>query len=216
MKKLICLFTVSAILWGCTKAPSGQQGPVAGAEIEALIEKLAISDEPAINGPIYTPSKNTPRTDKRVVAYDAAKKLMSYGKQTFPYLLKHLDDKRQSVAFRRVEPHNVADACFCIIRMQVFFLPEDYRGSFCRTGADGKMHDRAYFLKPALFTYDTIESWLEERKEKSLEEMQVEALQWLIEQEKRIGFQNKKDKKDFLYTLERQLSKVKKIIKKAK
>ena len=205
---------ISGILCGCVKRPSEQhteqKEPNAGLEIEALIEKLAISDQPAGQDPIYTPPKDTPRTDKRVVAYDAASKLKSYGKKAFPYLLKHFDDKRQSVAFRRVIPHDVGDACYCIICSQIFYLPQDYRGSFYRTGADGKTHERAYFSNDGLFTCDTIESWLEERKEKSLEEMQIEALQWLIEQEKQIGFRNEEDKDNFLYPLERQLAEVKK------
>jgi hypothetical protein len=141
-----------------------------------------------------------------VIAYDAAGELEKYGKRAFPFLLKHMDDKRQSVAFRRVIPHDVADACFCIIRDQVFCLPDDYRGSIYRTGADGKMHERAYFSDPDLFTHQTIGPWLDARKDRSLEAMQVEALEWLIDQEKRIGFQDEEARKQFLHPLERQLA----------
>ena len=55
---------------------------------------------------------------------------------------------------------------------------------------------------------------MEERKEKSLGEIQIEALQWLIEQEKQIGFQNEEDKEHFLYPLERQLETIRTKLKK--
>ena len=208
MKTPLFLLISYTILCGCAGSPPEQKNRSTSSDIEALIEKLAISEQLAGDFPVYTPSRNTPKTDKRIVAYDAADKIKSYGKLAFPYLLKHLGDKRQSVAFRRVIPHDVADACYCIIRSQVFLLPESYHGSFYRKGADGENHGRPYFLKPALFTPQTIESWLAERRDMTLSEMQIEALQWLIEKEKEIGFQNKEDKKKFLYPLERQLKKV--------
>jgi len=204
MRDLLCTLIVLPFVCGCGEEPSTKKD--IGSQVEALIEKLAISEEPAGKKPIYSPDRDTPKTDKRVIAYEAACELKKHGKRAFPFLLRHLDDKRQSVAFRRVIPHDVGDACFCIIRDQVFCLPKDYRGSIYRTGGDGKMHERAYFSAPDLFTYKTIGPWLEARKGKSLEAMQVEALEWLIEQEKRIGFQDEEAKKKFLYPLERQLA----------
>ena len=56
MKKLLCMLTVWVILCGCTKTPSGQhteqKAPDVGSEIEALIEKLAISEETAGDLPL--------------------------------------------------------------------------------------------------------------------------------------------------------------------
>src|SRR6185436_17545259 len=75
--------------------------------IAELISRLAISQEPAGEEPIYTRTKDTPKTDKRVIAYDAAERLREFGTKAFPALLKSLDDRRQSVAFRRVVPHDV-------------------------------------------------------------------------------------------------------------
>ncbi len=180
-----------------------------GVRIEALIEHLAISDEPATTLPVYTPSRDTPRTDKRVVAYEAAEELKSFGKAAFPCLLKHLDDRRQSVAFRRVLPSTVGDACFCIIQEQVVPLPDDYPGSFYRTGANGDYCERPVFFRPGPFDENTIRSWLEERNLKSLVEMQVEGLEWLIAEEKRIGFRSDQDREAYLTPLERQLEELK-------
>ena len=39
--------------------------------------------------------------------------------------------------------------------------------------------------------------------------MQLEALEWLLDQEIRIGFQNEEAKREFLYPLERQIEAVK-------
>lgn len=178
-------------------------------EIERLIEQLAISDKPAAMEPVYTPSIDTPRTDKRVIAFEAAKKLKTYGKAAFPFLLAHLDDNRQSVAFRRVIPHTVGLSCLCIIEDQIIALPSDYQGSFYRKGKDGELHPRPRFMEPHLFTSKTIAQYLEDRKDKSLEEMQVEALEWLIEQEKKIGFQSEEQENEILGPLRRRLRQIK-------
>ena len=213
MKLLVRVFVITLCFSGCVPSSTDelqkQQYVDHGSEIEALIEQLAISQEQAGDQPIYTPTRDTPRTDKRVCAYDAAEKLKSYGKEGFPYLLKHLHDSRQSVAFRRVLPSTVGDACFCIIREQVFNLPFDYEGSIYRTGVDGESHPRPCFFKPVLLSYETIEPWLNERKNKSLSDMQIEALTWLIEEEKKIGFVNEEVKYLYLYPLERQLKEIK-------
>ena len=178
--------------------------------IEALIEKLAISQEPASYSPVYTPSRDAPRTDRRVIAYAAAEELKRRGRVAFPYLLRHLGDRRQSVAFRRVLPSTVGGACFCIVRSRIFALPEDYRGSMFRIGADGKRHERPYFSGPALFDPSTLEGWLKEREDRSLEQMQLEALEWLIAREKEIGFRTEEDRDRFLRPLERQLRRTRK------
>jgi hypothetical protein len=178
-------------------------------DIDGLIELLAISDKPAGNEPIYTPGPETPRNDPRWLAIDAAEGLRKKGVAAFPNLVQHLDDKRQSVAFRSVIPHDVGDACFCIIREQVFSLPKDYRRSYNRTGADTKSRPRPYFIEPVLFDHSTLPKWLEQRKDKSLREMQIEALTWLIEEERKIGFRNEEDKRAYLDPLERRLGEIK-------
>ena len=56
-------------------------------EIADLIERLAISNEPAADAPVFSPREDTPDTDPRVIAYDAAEKLRAFGKDAFPQLL---------------------------------------------------------------------------------------------------------------------------------
>jgi hypothetical protein len=175
------------------------------AEIAELIEKLAISNEPAANSPVFTPLQGTPDTDPRVIAYDAAAKLREYGKDAFPQLLANQHDGRQSIALRRVIPHTAGYACYCIVENTLYNLPPDYQGSFYRTGADGELHPRPRFLTEGIFTPDTIDAWLKEREGKSLAEMQIEILEWLIEEERRIGFPTEEDREETLSPLERQV-----------
>lgn len=209
MKTKLLILIITVILSGCNNKPSGHNSEsnkaITDTEIEALIDKLAISDQPAGDHIIFTPSIDTPKDDKRVIAYEAIKKLMSCGKRTFPYLIKKFDDNRQSVAIKPKIPITVGGTCYHIIEQMIFDLPEDYQGSYLRIGADGQYHNRPYSLGQDLFTWDTIEAWLEERKNKSLEEIQIEALEWMIEREKEIGFQNKEDMKEILTPLEKQL-----------
>jgi hypothetical protein len=174
---------VFILLAGLANAAEPSPNAVA---IRALIGKLAITDSPASRDPIFTPSKDTPKTDKRVIAYAAAEDLRKFGLEAFPFLLESLKDKRQSVAFRRVLPSTVGDACFCLITRQLYSLPPDYRGSFYRTGADGKEHERPVFLKD-LFTTANLKEWLASRKGHTLPELQLEALGWVLTEEERIG-----------------------------
>jgi hypothetical protein len=177
--------------------------------MEDLVEALAISQEAASTSPVYTPSKDTPRNDTRVIAHEAARELERRGKAAFPVLLAHLGDGRQSIALRRTLPSTVGDACFCLIERQVFNLPEDYRGSMYRVGADGMQHERPLFLAPGMFDTSTVAGWLGQREHATLAELQTEALAWLIEQEKKIGFRSHEDRESYLCPLERQLTRVK-------
>ena len=207
----IAILFVALLLGGCGNGASQSrlnEGALASAEeIEALIEQLAISDEPAAHAPVFSPTPDTPRTDPRVIAYQAADKLKSYGRHAFPYLLNHLDDRRQSIAFRNEIPHSVGLSCYRIIEMQVLRLPKDYHVTYQRAGTDGEIHTSPSFAEAELFQPD-ITTWLAEREDQSLADMQIEALEWLIEREERIGFPTEQDREWFLYPLQRQVERI--------
>jgi len=204
---------------GCTRTdravtpaaqPAQTQDPEAVRQrIAALIEKRAISQDEATDEPVYTPSIDTPTSDPRGQAFEAAEELTAYGRTAFPALIAHFDDRRQSVAFRRTNRATVGLACFAIIEDQVYPTPSDYRGSFYRTGADGKTHERPLFLKPGLFDRSTAAVWLAAREHKSLLEIQIEALTWLIGEENGIGCPEEKDRELYVYPLQRQLERLK-------
>lgn len=177
----------------------------AAADIRALIEKLAISDERASYEPVYTPPRDTPPTDKRIVAYHAAEALVAHGLDAFPYLLQALRDNRQSVGFRRVLPSTVGDACYTLITRQLYALPDHYAGSIYRDGADGKLHGRPVFDKD-LFEEHGLEQWLRQRQGFSLEELQLEALSWVLAEEERIGVAEPDDETHILQPLRRKVA----------
>jgi hypothetical protein len=181
-------------------------------EIAALIDQLAIAQEPAVMAPVYTPREDTPATDPRVVAYRAAARLKDYGKAAFPQLLARFGDERQSVCFRRAVPCTVGIACFTIIEMQVIPVPDDYAGSFGRLGADGKYHPRPYSNQPLLFDLATIGAWLQARSDRTLEELQLEGLEWLLAEERKIGFPDEQDRQQIEAPLERKIAQLKSTI----
>jgi hypothetical protein len=176
-------------------------------QIRDLIEQLAISPDDASQGPIYTPSRDAPKTDKRVIAYAAGDKLQKFGVEAFPLLLASMNDRRQSVAFRRALPSTVGDACYCIVMWQIVDLPENYRGSFVRKGADRQSYGRPVFSEH-LFDPDTIKPWLAARSGRSLPELQLEAVSWTLERELNIGVQNEADEKTYIAPLRSQCEKL--------
>jgi hypothetical protein len=190
--------------------------PAGGAQrINSLIDQLAISDDDAAPGPIYTPSPDAPKTDKRLIAYRAGDELSRYGLEAFPSLLNAMNDRRQSVAFRRAVPSTVGDACYCILMWQIYDLPEHYRGSFFRPGSDGKSHERPVF-SDHLFDSGTIKQWLADRPGRSLPELQLEAVSWVLAGELRIGVQHDEDQATYILPLQQQCDKLRAQIAAAK
>lgn len=177
--------------------------------IDALIERLAISNEPAAEEPVYTPSRDTPKSDRRMVAYGAAEELRKLGYAAFPQLIAKLDDRRQSGAFGRWRRHDVGMACYSILMWQVYSLPDDASASFYRTGADGKPHSRPVHLDQ-IWEKEGLGPWLEARKKQPLIEIQLEALSWVLDREREIGAQDEEAKKEHIAPLERGLEKLKK------
>ena len=211
---LSALCSVGALCWmnivGCA-APAKQlvfapvTNPPTSVTIQALINKLAISDEDAAAGPVFTPSTDTPKTDRRVMAYDAAEELKKFGAEAFPLLLASLDDIRQSVAFRRVLPSTIGDACYTLITIQLYSLPPDYSGSICRKGADGRLHERPVFSNDLFATLD-LKHWLAARRGHTLRELQIEALGWVLSEEEKIGAATPSDEEKFLAPLRARYS----------
>lgn len=174
-------------------------------KLERLINRLAISNEVASNKQPLLNNKKDDISKKIEEVYEVANEIAQYEKEAFPYLLRYLNDKRQSAPFRSVIPHDVGDACYCIIRRLIYKLPVDYPRSFYRKGEDGKSKERQYFLKEDLFNKLTVADWLSKRKNNSLKEIQLEALEWLVEEEYKIGFAQEKDKEVYLYPLLREV-----------
>jgi hypothetical protein len=191
--------------------PAGSDASPNAGKIRDLIEKLAISNEVASPDPIYTPLPGTPQSDPRFIAMRTGKELEKYGMEAFPYLLASFGDQRQSVAFRRVLPSTVGDACFCIIMWQIIPLLPNYRGSFFRTGADGKMHAHPVRSKH-LFEPETLNDWLAARPNRSLPQLQLEAIEWVLAEEEKIGFRTPREEATYIAPLREERDKIRKEI----
>lgn len=198
----------SLSLAGCA-APAGPAVAVPAttsptpAAMKALIDRLAISDAEATADPVFTPTKDTPKTDRRVIAYDAGEELVELGAEAFPSLVASLNDKRQSVAFRRTLPSSVGEACYTLITRQLYALPPGYSGSIFRKGADGQHHERPVFSKDLFSTVD-LKQWLAARRGRTLGELQIEAFGWVLAEEEKIGAATPKDEEEFLSPLRAQ------------
>jgi hypothetical protein len=177
--------------------------------IDALIERLALSGEPAAEGPVFSPSKDTHPSDRRVIAYQAADQLEKIGYPAFPKLAAKLDDRRQSAAFGRWKRMDVGMACYSILMWQIYSLPDDVSGSFYRQGADGKMHERPVYFDQ-IWEQEGLGPWLDARKAKPLADIQLEALSWVLERERAIGAADEEARLDHIAPLERRLEELKK------
>ena len=203
MKTPIFMLLVAPVAASCVSNKVGSVDTSSVEDIPALIEGLAISREPASNQPFITlGNEENAKIAKRV--YKIADELETWGIEAFPPLLETLNDQRQSVPFRSVLPSTVGDACYCIITRQLYALPENYPRSFSRIGADQKSHRRPVFLK-SQFDDVGLKKWLEERESNSLVELQIEALTWVLEEERKIGTASRKDHRKFIAPLERKL-----------
>ena len=167
--------------------------------IAALIENLAISQERAGNAIVFTPAGDTPKTDRRMVAYEAVKELHQFGIEAFPALIGSLGDHRQSAPLRAQIPFYVGPACYCIIQDSIEDFPEEYYYNF-RDGADGKMHERPSFLDSR-----DILDWWSARSRRTLVELRIEAIKWTVAEEMKLGFTDAKQKREILDPLEKLL-----------
>ena len=134
---------------------------------------------------------------------EAYARLAQAGKQAFPQLLQSLQDIRYSMTVAYAEEVNlsVGDACRRIITNQIEVVGMRYKS---RLGADGKSHMCPGFIDNRY--RGNLPKWWRENKEKSLVDMQVDALSWRIAQEARIGFTNQEQHDRYMGELLDKLS----------
>lgn len=220
MRKLIAVFVLCTVTSGCETESSrqheadGKNRPQIGdanqaqeRRIRELIEQLVFADRPANNQHIVNPNMkimvdDTPiagesegvdkRRQKFNVCQEAFNALYEMKPLAIPYLVEHLDDKRQSIDFRNHYVGNsVGDACYWNIYYQLVDQPEDYSEyGWQREGRDGKHHPKPYWEgTPFGDVGDTkgLKEWLDENRNLSYEEMQIKCLKWLLDRERHIG-----------------------------
>lgn len=181
--------------------------PEEDAEIRSLIDELVFAEGDADNQPvrnsgmkIYDVNGNevkgtgdqtdTEDYQKRYNScQNAFKKLTEKAISSFPVLIEHLNDERQSINFRNHHLGNsVGDACHWIIYYQLQDRPENYSEyGYQRLGRDGKGHPKPFWEGTPFDDAGGLKKWLESNKTLSYPEMQIKCLQWLLDRELAIG-----------------------------
>ena len=195
-----------AILTIVSVAYAGDEGT--DQRIRALIDKLAISEQPASKEPLVT--YNNPRNAELVKqVHSTANELEKFGMAAFPHLIAHLDDSRQSVPFSRVLPSTVGDACLSIAMRQIYALPDGYSdtAALFRRGADGKLHEQPVWSRQ-IYDGVGVHKWLTDRKGKTLRELQLEAVEWVLKTQKEIGARTIAERDEYIAPLEAQVARL--------
>lgn len=193
------------------KGNSKKKAPPTEKEIKALIDQLASPNPKPIVNKKRVPSIDLPPgfdPEKQDKVHLARSKLVELGPLAFPFLIERENDKHYSLTtcddlsgwFKN---ESVGYVCRTIIFGQI----QPY-GYWQEVGSDprGKPHRPSYpghFLK----SRETEKAWWEKHKEKSLYQMQLEALDWVITEEaKRPGDFIDKEKQ-YLQKLRKKLVK---------
>ena len=137
----------------------------------ALIEQLVLTDQDEFveGGQTYLRRESSARINKAAITLSQA------GKKCWPVVMNHLDDKRASTpASATTGPHDVGRQCYHILRSQIVSLPRGFpRGKISPEFSLDEM------FKPSMI------EWVLARKDKELEEMQIEVLEYVIALERR-------------------------------
>ncbi len=174
-------------------------------KIERLVAQLKSKNKPL--NPLRQRLTPKPRdrkgySEKAQEKVDAAQReLAALGKDAFPVLIEHLDDQEYSQTFitSLLQDFSVGQVCFMLIESQVHLTGTGYGA---RVGADGESHAYpryfAQYCGKDWYTQEGVRLWWSEHRHLSLREMQIEALEWAIAQERTIGFVDAADEERVL------------------
>jgi hypothetical protein len=149
-------------------------------EIRALIDML-VSPKTAAPNPITYKDLEASK-DQR----EAFLKLRQVGLAAFPLLIERFDDDRYSFTFETPSSdmnYSVGRACQAVLRDYITLGTYDLA---MPNGADDPMFIKrrpSYVAHFNLFDKRTAQEWWEQRKNKSLKELQLETLEWTIAEE---------------------------------
>jgi hypothetical protein len=178
-------------------SPESATGPEAPSadEIEALIEQLVFAEGEATEDPVITPgitAEGELYREQYESCQRAFRRLTELKDRAFPYLIAHLNDRRQSIPFRNhCIGQSVGHACYWCIYFQLQDRPKDYSSyGYVRIGRDGQEHVQPYWDGTPFDDAGGVANWLEQNKHLPYPAMQIECLTWLLSREKAIGARN--------------------------
>jgi len=162
-------------------------------KINGLIDALVFEDQKDANASQLSPEDEEKADEENAKQYEkcqqACKQLSILKDKAFPFLVKHLDDKRPSIPFRNhYAGDSVGNACFWNIYFQLQDRPNDYSSyGESRKGRDGKDHTKPYWEGTPFGDAGSLPKWLKKHEKLTYPEMQIECLQWLLNKEREIG-----------------------------
>ncbi|MCA9173353.1 MAG: hypothetical protein KDB14_02575 [Planctomycetales bacterium] len=149
------------------------------------------------------------REDESALLNNVVDGLMELDEIACQELLMHLDSSVPAIRFRSVMNPTLGDACYCILRAHIFAVPDDYvYYGWGRVGSDGQFYYAPHQTnaESVLFDETSVRDWLSNRSKRSMKEIRIEALNWLIRQEEEIGFPNEFDRLNYVEPLQRQIA----------
>ena len=120
---------------------------------------------------------------------DGFKRLTAFNELAFPLLASHLDDKRPSLMYwNHTFAKTVGRICYRVIHDQLTEFPEGYsQYGLQRTGRDGKDHKKPYWAGNPYEESDGLGKWLQQNHQLTYTEKRIKCLNWLLDEEKKIG-----------------------------
>jgi hypothetical protein len=168
MKKLpdqllrVLLVCIAAFLASGDSAEAADDGAIV-----ALINQLVVTktDTFLMDGRSYLGREAGARINR------ASEQLRAAGKDAWPQLFSHLSDRRESTPSEEVNgPYDVGQKCYFILRNQIMDLPQGY--PYQKVLASHQISFRP-----------SIETWLKQRQDRSIDEIRYEVIAILIDME---------------------------------
>jgi hypothetical protein len=189
-----CRLCVAAVLAMVSCAPpvygGEKKSPPSEERIKTLLDRLASPNPAPTTGeedPKVAPNAVWPRDysdDKQKPVIDARFELRKLGTRAFPFLIERWDDKRYSLTVVNglsgfYRNHTVGKVCRTIIYDQL----QPY-GYWQATGRDPRTKAvRPRYPEMVLSSQAAAQRWWNKHKDKTLQQMQLEVLDWIIAEE---------------------------------
>ena len=173
---LITLFVIVASVCGA-------QETVDKETVDSLVARLASKNKPPrILGPSAVYPKGYDKEDQEDV-FLAYRELRELGPKAFRFIIPHLDDKRYSLTADGGAANvnfTVGQLCFKAIDLQL----QPYK-TYSRGEGDPRNRPRRphYLAKLDLGDPAKTQSWIDSLENKTLLQLQIEVLEWVIEEE---------------------------------
>jgi hypothetical protein len=177
-RSLLVVFCIAAVHSGTTTSQAAE-GELTNEALAAVIEQLVLTEKDTFvrDGQSYLSREAATRIN------GASSQLKAAGKAAWPQLFAHLQDRRESTPSADViGPHDVGQKCYYILRGQIMDFPQGYPYSKL-------LASHSISFRP------TIDDWLKQRQDRSMDEIRYEVLGTLLDME---SYANEREAVDLL------------------